>query len=222
MDKKLDILVGEKRNKLICLEEAPQPEGYKSKDRRFAKFLCECGKEIVADYQNWKYGRQKSCGCIRSESKVIHGYYKNYKKVMVSYKSMMSRCYYENDARYSDYGGRGIKVCDRWLSVDNFFEDMLDTYKDGLTLDRKDCNGDYCKENCQWADRSWQSYNQRMSSNNTSGKTGVYWNKRKNLWETKISVNKEQIFLGYFGNYCDAVKAREEAELKYYGRLKGN
>ena len=77
------------------------------------------------------------------------------------WRGMVKRCYYEKHPQYKNYGGRGIKVCDRWLGVDgfdNFLEDMGErpegTYPSGrpyYTLDRIDGDNDYCKENCRWA-----------------------------------------------------------------------
>lgn len=80
------------------------------------------------------------------------------------WKNMKSRCYNPNRVAYKDYGGRGISVCDRWRhSFMSFYEDMLEGYEEGLSLDREDNDGNYCKENCRWINRAMQNRNQRKS-----------------------------------------------------------
>lgn len=74
---------------------------------------------------------------------------------------MHVRCYNPKYKRYSDYGGRGIKVVKRWHLFENFYKDMIFTYKDNLTLDRSKVNGNYSKNNCRWATGKEQSRNMR-------------------------------------------------------------
>src|SRR5690606_25089373 len=122
--------------------------------------------------------------------------------------------------QYENYGGRGISVCDRWVeSFENFLEDMGECPV-GLTLERIDVNGNYEPSNCKWENRANQNYNQRKRKDNTSGRVGVYWVKRRHKWLAAIDVGGEFLHLGFFLDFDDAVRAREEAELKYYGYLK--
>jgi hypothetical protein len=129
---------------------------------------------------------------------------------------MKKRCYNENAKNYDDYGGRGIKVSDEWLSsFENFHRDMGERPSSKHTIERIDVNGDYCKENCIWTDDgSLQAYNQRVRSTNKSGRTGVH--AVGDMWEARIRGRR----LIRTPDYELAVFCREEAELFYYGFIK--
>ena len=65
----------------------------------------------------------------------------------------------ETEMYYANYGGRGIKLCDEWYDFQNFYNDMKDGYRDDLTINRSDNDGDYCKENCNWISNKKQHNN---------------------------------------------------------------
>lgn len=124
---------------------------------------CDCGmiKEIRRSYLNTKHF--KSCGCRPRNT--THGLSET--PTYITYASMKHRCMDKNNI---NYGGRGVKVCDRWLeSFENFYEDMGDR-PDGCTLDRIDVNGNYEPSNCRWADNTTQLINQRHKSRKTKHK----------------------------------------------------
>jgi hypothetical protein len=98
-----------------------------------------------------------------------HG--KRHSSVYTRWASMLGRCQNPNKQSYRNYGGRGIKVCERWMKFENFYADMGDP-PPGLTLERLDVNGDYCPSNCTWATQKVQCNNQRHVKKFTfNGKT---------------------------------------------------
>lgn len=192
------------------------------------KFLCacDCGNEVEVTGTALRCGTTRSCGCYQreraSEGNFKHGL--NGTLAHKSYYSMLYRCYKEEDPDYSRYGGRGITVCDRWLEGDfrgleNFIEDMGDRPSEKYSLDRIDVNGNYCPENCRWEVRAVQNFNTRVKATNKTGRTGVHFSKN-NTFNVKIGFEGKSINVGTYPTFEEACKAREEAELKYYGFVK--
>ena len=102
---------------------------------------------------------------------------------------MIRRCDDHRDARYKDYGGRGIKYPKKWKDFSGFLEDMSDSFSEGLLLDRIDNNGSYSKENCRWATRKQQQRNTRTN------KIIEYQGEKKCLaeWAESLGMNKSTL-----------------------------
>ena len=155
-------------------------------------YLCICGKQFTTKVYSIKSGRTKSCGHC-NHNLTNHRLYK-------IWVQMKTRCRVNNN-----YIEKNIKVCDEWLNVENFINDMYPSFQEGLTLDRENNELGYNKSNCRWATREIQNRNTRkIQKNNTSGYRGVTFDKRLQKWCALITVNSKSIFLGRFSKSIDA------------------
>jgi hypothetical protein len=133
------------------------------------------------------------------------------------WSTMIQRCTNPKNKRYEYYGGRGITVCERWISsFENFIEDMGYKPSSKHSIDRIDNNKGYSPDNCRWGTIQEQSRNKRMQKNNTSGVKGVSWDKRRKKYQTFIWKDGKAIYLGHFEELNEAAKARRKAEITHW------
>ncbi len=159
-------LTGHKFERLSVIEE----HGRDKHGFVIWKCICDCNKVILVSGTNLKSGHTKSCGCYKNERTVErltkHGRAStknnDSRKVYAIWASMKARCSNPNNISYHYYGGRGIQVCDRWKTFENFLADMGEK-PDNYSLERVDVNGDYNPQNCIWILRSEQSLNTRRT-----------------------------------------------------------
>lgn len=130
---------------------------------------CDCGNSRFVNSGDLKNGKQVSCGCFKNEQarnrireqSTTHGRSKT--RLYRIWAMMWSRCSNPNDSGYQDYGGRGIKVCSEWEEFEAFAADMGEPPSRGHTLDRRDVNSSYKKDNCRWATAMEQANNKRTN-----------------------------------------------------------
>lgn len=163
--RRIDI-TGMKSGKLTAVEKI----GYDTdKDgKRFAlwKCECECGGIGIFNQHSIVTNSVKSCGCMRNREHgraIQHGMSRT--RIYRTYCGMKARCDNPNDQHYKDYGGRGIKICKYWRGImgfTHFYEwAMKNGYKENLTIERIDVNGNYEPSNCKWITNSEQQGNKR-------------------------------------------------------------
>lgn len=177
MVKRLNIPNGTRFGKMVVVKEVDHSiMGNRKRKTRCFLMLCDCGKEKYITIDSLRSGRSNSCGCERIKGLIertkTHGW--SYHKIYYSWYDMVSRCHNDSDTGYYLYGAKGISVCDRWrISVENFIEDMFDSWYEGATIERLDFNGNYTPENCEWVTKHQQCKNQGLRNDNSTGFKGV-------------------------------------------------
>jgi len=196
MRKKLDI-AGQTFTNVLVLEEHPVRSHGK------VKWVCQCllcGGTFITIGSALKSNRITSC-CAQWKPTHNMSNSRPYK----IWQSMKNRCFNKNCKEYLHYGGRGITICEDWLSFDKFWEDMRETYTDVLSIDRIDVDGNYCKQNCRWATNSQQALNKRKSPGKSSQYRNVYYSKADDRWCASIVIPHKQ--LKYIGGYHTELEA---------------
>ena len=164
---------------------------------------CDCGNEKIVRGKDLKRGVVKSCGCFKTEVifqvAFIHGHKGLTESPLHrSWRGMTERCTNRNNKAYKYYGGRGIKVCRRWKKFENFLLDMGASWAKGLTLERRNPNGNYTPRNCKWATWKEQQNNRRSSRMiqfNRQTRTLTQWSEILAINRSTLSdrINKQNL-----------------------------
>lgn len=118
-------------------------------------------KGIPATDKHKEQQRKKMKGKFSGEKHPMYSHGMTKTPIYRIWCGIKRRCLNKNERSYKHYGGRGIKICDRWMNFENFFEDIGNSYEKGLSIERIDVNGDYCSENCKWIPIKEQAKNKR-------------------------------------------------------------
>lgn len=179
--------VGQQLGDCTYISDVPDINGY-----RYALFKCQCSNNFTAAIHNIKSRQVKVCSIKCEYYKTntrTHG--KSSTSIYKAWLNLKTRCNDPKHKHYSHYGGRGIKVCDRWLnSFENFLEDVGEKPTPQHTLDRIDNNGNYEPSNCRWATRIEQANNNTRNINITyNGQT-----KTLQQWADVVGIDYKNIW----------------------------
>lgn len=206
--------LGEDYPKPVLVEDLGMmyPTEDSKQKRRFGIYKCGfCGNNFKAIVHKIKNKSTKSCGCYQkrraSETHKTHRLRST--RLYDIWANLKRRVSNPKDKKYSDYGGRGITMCDEWLDIQNFYDwAMSNGYSDELSLDRIDNDGGYSPENCRWTTITIQNRNQRIRKDNKSGYKGVSYNKKEGKFISGITISNKGVYLGRF-------KTAEEGAIAY-------
>lgn len=174
-------------------------------------YICickECGKEFHASHSlitTHCAGSCKECK-IKNRKNSNNQYYGT--RIYSIWRCMINRCYWKGHKQYKDYGGRGITICDQWRYNSIAFGDwaIANGYRDDLTIDRIDVNGNYEPSNCRWATRKEQAQNKREYA--SGRKTGGTYRRNKTLIEINGESKTREEWCDFYGISKKTVEKR--------------
>lgn len=162
-------LTGQRFGRLVVVERSANSKSGK------ARWLCkcDCGNDTVVFSTSLVRGLTHSCGCLNREitSERFSTHRLSESRLHETWSDMKKRCYNPNSKSFSAYGGRGIEVCEEWKDDFQSFYDwaISNGYKPGLTIERSDCDGNYCPDNCTWITIQEQQRNKHSQGYLTGG-----------------------------------------------------
>lgn len=159
MPRKVENIIGKRFGRLLVLENL----NTKSHGSTLHRCICDCGntKDVPISYLKSKH--TTSCGCLVKDMHTTHNLSKS--RLYKIYTGMLARCFRKTHTAFTDYGGRGITVCEEWRNSFQAFYDwaISNGYDENLTIDRRDNEGNYEPSNCRWITRSQQTRNCRKN-----------------------------------------------------------
>lgn len=221
---KLKDLTGQRFEKLTVINRAENTK------QGMTQWLCkcDCGNEIITTGINLRSNHTKSCGCMRIAAQYdSHKKYNQYNlsgEYGIGYTSKGEEFYFdlEDYDKIKDYcwyiNSDGYVISERKTMMHRVImdcpDDKLVDHKHGDST-----RNDNRKENLRICTRQENNRNRKPTLNTKSGVVGVAWHNKNKKWVAQISISKKNIYLGSFENKEDAIKARKEAEEKYFGEF---
>ena len=226
---KLIDLTGKKFNRLTVLEKA-----YRKNNKNYWRCICDCGKEVFVDAQKIRNWHTKSCGCYKYEmnKERLSKHKLSKTRLYVLYRSILQRCYWEKTEHYSNYGGRGITVCDEWLNdfksfydwayANGYKEEKLPSGTNKWTIDRIDNDKGYSPDNCRFVTMKEQCLNRSTTVKLTYN--GITLTRKE--WAKKVGINehtiKRRMYDGWSVEEALSTPANHGNKIKVIRRRKEN
>lgn len=233
---KLVDLTGQRFGRLTVVEKEGSRECRPGKYRIYWRCKCDCGNECSAHTTDLRAGKVKSCGCLRKEildtigernrshnrffidGNVVHVFFNNKPGEMLADLDVWNAwasayCWHLTANGYAATGYNGKNTLFHNIAFPNCKNGIVADHINGNRLDNR-------MENLRLVNRAQNNMNKGLGSNNTSGHTGVAWDKSKRKWAAKIQIGGKTKYLGRYTDIENAIKARTEAEEKYFGEYR--
>ena len=190
MSKPID-LSGNRYGRLVVICRTDKKDTNNS--RSYWECVCDCGNKTIVHRTNLVSGRTTSCGCLHREIAKDQATKHNCTgtRLYRIWDGLRNRCNNPKHPNYNNYGGRGISVCSEWDDFENFSKwSMANGYRDDLTIDRVDNDGNYEPSNCRWATKKVQANNTRKTIKITyNGDT-----KTLSEWAEIVGIRREYLW----------------------------